>query len=98
MFLIRETMHCKPGQVRPLVDKFKQMAALSERLGYRKPRILTDVAGAQYWTVIFEMEVGGIEEFLNSMNDPKWEEAGKIMEGYHQLVDHGRREIFKIEA
>jgi hypothetical protein len=28
----------------------------------------------------------------------RWEEAGKIMAGYHDLVDHGRREIYKIEA
>jgi len=24
--------------------------------------------------------------------------AKKIMEGYHELVDHGRREVYKIEG
>ena len=98
MFLIRETMTCKPGQVRPLVEKFKKMAKLTKKLGYGKPRILTDVSGAPYWTVVMEMEVEKLDDFMSSMNDPKWEEAGKIMAGYHDLVDHGRREIYKIES
>jgi len=97
MYLVREVMHCKPGKVRPLVDKFKMMAELTVKLGYPKPRILTDVSGAPYWTVVSEFEVGNLEEFFASMNDPKWEEAGPIMAGYHDLVDHGRREIYKIE-
>ena len=98
MYLMREVMHCKPGKVRPLVDKFKKMAELTVKLGYPKPRILTDVSGAPYWTVVSEFEVDNLEEFFASMNDPKWEEAGPIMEGYHDLVDHGRREIYKIEG
>ncbi len=98
MYLMREVMHCKPGQVRPLVDKFKQMAKLTKKLGYPKPRILTDVSGPPYWTVVSEFEIENLDEFFASMNDPKWEEAGKIMAGYHDLVDHGRREIYKIEG
>jgi hypothetical protein len=98
MYLVRETMRCKPGKVRPLVEKFKKMADLSVKLGYPRPRLLTDVSGGRYWTVISEFEVPSLDEFLGSMNDPKWEEAGTIMEGYHDLVDHGGREIFKIEG
>jgi hypothetical protein len=33
MLLIRELMYCKPGKVRPLVDKFLKMSALMEKKG-----------------------------------------------------------------
>jgi hypothetical protein len=31
MLLIREIMYCKPGKVRPMVDKFLAMARLNEQ-------------------------------------------------------------------
>ena len=36
MLLIREVFFCKPGQVRPMVDKFKAMNKLMERMGLGK--------------------------------------------------------------
>ena len=98
MFLIRETMHCKPGKVRPMVEKFKAMAAIMEKVGMRRPRILTDVSGQPYWTVMLELEVETIERFFE-MDEQAMAAAGatEIMAGYHDLVDHGRREIFKLE-
>jgi hypothetical protein len=38
MLLIREIMHCKPGKVRPMVDKFLKMSALNEKAGGGKMR------------------------------------------------------------
>ena len=98
MFLIRETMHCRPGKVRPMVEKFKAMAGVMENVGMRRPRILTDVSGQSYWTVMIEIEVDSLQEFFE-MDEQAMASAGaaEIMEGYHDLVDHGRREIFKIE-
>lgn len=32
------------------------------------------------------------------MTEELGKEFEKVMEGYHDLVDHGRREIYKIEA
>jgi hypothetical protein len=98
MFLIRETMHCKPGMVRPMVERFKAMAAIMEKVGMRRPRILTDVSGQPYWTVMLEIEVDTVQAFFE-MDEQAMAAAGAdaIMAGYHDLVDHGRREIFKIE-
>ena len=31
MYLIREVMYCKPGKVRPMVEKFLAMSKLGER-------------------------------------------------------------------
>src|SRR5439155_26057671 len=36
MLLIREVMYCKPGKVRPLVEKFQAMSKLGEKSGMGK--------------------------------------------------------------
>ena len=103
MLLIRDVFHCKPGKVRPLVEKSIKMAKLSEDNGMGKMKIMTDFCGDQYWAVVYEMEVATLQEFEDMMSGKGMsEEVGKefekIMEGYHDLVDHGHREIYKIEV
>ena len=100
MYLIRDVMHCKPGQVRPMVDKFKQLGKLLKKMGYiSSMRISTDLCAERYWTVVSEAEVKSLDEYgemsRKSMSDPKFQ---KIMKDYHNLIDEGRREIFKIEG
>lgn len=99
MYVVREIMHCRPGRVRPMVERFKAMGAVMEKLGNKRPRILTDLSGAPYWTVIAEFEVEDLASFFN-MDDKAMAEAGaaEIMAGYHDDVDHGRREIYKVEG
>ena len=103
MLLIRDIMYCKPGKTRALVEKFMAMSKLSEKSGKPRMRVLTDVSAGRYWTVVSEMEVESLtayEAMFESMgkggDDMKEMEA--IMKGYHDLVDEGRREIFKIEG
>jgi len=103
MLLIREVMYCKPGKVRPLVEKFSAMSKLMQKTGMGKMRILTDVSGERYWTLVSEMEVPSFEAFEKMMsgqgqNEKDMKEFETIMKGYHDLVDHGRREIYKIEG
>ena len=98
MLLIRDIMYCKPGKVRPMIDKFRAMAKLSEKKGMPKMKVMTDVSAERYWTIVSEMEVKSMEEFMSmgeSGEDMK--EFEEIMKGYHDLVDYGRREIYKIE-
>ena len=102
MLLIREVFHCKPGKVRQLVDKFHTMSDLNEKAGFGKMRVMTDFAGDQYWTLVAEMEMPSMAAFEDAMSGKGMtEEMGKqfeeIMKGYHDLIDHGHREIFKIE-
>ena len=102
MLLIREIFHCKPGKVRPLLEKFQAMDKLMQAAGMGKTRMLTDFAGANYWTLISEFEVPSLAAFEKMMAGEGMSEEDnrkfeKIMEGYHDLIDHGRREIFKIE-
>ena len=102
MLLIREIMYCKPGKVRPMVEKSLTMAKMMERSGQGKMRVMTDFVGEQYWTAIMEFEVKDLKAFDDMMNGVGMTEAdGKeyenVMKGYHDLVEKGRREIFKIE-
>jgi hypothetical protein len=100
MLLIREVMYCKPGKVRPLVDKFLAMSKLSDQKGFGKMRVMTDVSAERYWTLVAEMEVASMEEFMKmgSADDADAQEFAKLMEGYHDLVESGRREIYNIEG
>lgn len=103
MLLIREIMYCKPGKVRALVDKFLAMSKLSERLGQPKMKVMTDLSAERYWTVVSEMEVSSLKSFEDMMsgqgqNEASMKEFENIMKGYHELVEYGRREIYKLEG
>jgi hypothetical protein len=103
MLLIREIMHCKPGKVRPMVDKFLKMSKLNEKAGLGKMRVMTDFSGERYWTIVSEFEVPSMEAFEKMMQGEGFtpemtKEFEKVMDGYHDLVEWGRREIFKIEG
>jgi len=97
MLLIRDLMFCKPGKVRQMVEKMVAMAKISEKRG-TKIRVLTDVSAERYWTVIAEIETPSLEAFMSMGQDAADKKAFEdIMKGYHELVDHGRREIYTIE-
>src|SRR5262245_63037697 len=98
MFLIRDIMYCKPGKVRAMTEKFVALAKLGEKIGMGKMRVLTDVSAERYWTVVAETEVANIEQHAEmarkSMEMPEFQD---VMKGYHDLIDHGRREIYTLE-
>ena len=98
MFLVRDIMYCKPGQVRPMVQKFLALDKLGRQMGFGPMRVMTDVSAERYWTVVSEMEVESLEEYAatsrKTMEIPEFQEA---MKGYHDLIDFGRREIYIIE-
>ena len=99
MLLIRDIMYCKPGKVRPMVEKFLAMAKLGENRGMGKMRVMTDVSAERYWTVVAEIEVPSLEAFMAmGQSSDEMKEFEGIMRGYHDLVDHGRREIYNIEG
>lgn len=103
MYLVREIMYCKPGKVRPLVEKFLAMNTIGERLGWPKMRVMTDFVADRYWTIVAEMEVESIDAFEKMNSAPEGspqdlQELESIMKGYHDFVDYGKREIYKIEG
>jgi hypothetical protein len=103
MFLIRDIMYCKPGKVRPMVEKFVALSKLGERLGMPRMRVMTDFCAERYWTVVSEMEVSDLQAFEQMISSPQgsaedMKAFDEVMKGYHDLVDHGKREIYKIEG
>src|SRR5690349_9307900 len=71
MYLIRELMYCKPGKVRPLVEKFLAMEKLGKKVGMPSMRIMTDFCAERYWTVVSEFEVKDLGEFERMMSNPE---------------------------
>lgn len=103
MYLIRDIMYCKPGKVRPMVEKFITMSKLGEKLGGPRMKIMTDMCAERYWTVVAEMEVPDLKSFEEMMSPQKMSADDRkkfedVMKGYHDLVDHGKREIYTIEG
>lgn len=103
MLLVREIMYCRPGKVRPLVEKFLEMDKLGRKAGMPGMKVMTDFCAERFWTIVAEIEVTSIDEFEKMMSGAGMDsEATKkmeqIMEGYHDLVIKGRREIYKLEG
>jgi hypothetical protein len=99
VYVVREVMNCRPGKVGALIKKFQGISAVAERLGYTPFRLLTDVSGEPFWTVVAETESDSLDGFLEmEARVMAEEEAQQAMAGYHELVVQGRREIFKLEA
>ena len=99
MFVIRDIMYCKPGQVRPMVQKFLALSKLGEKMGFGPMRVMTDVCAERYWTVVSEMEVKSLEEYAEmSRKSMQVKEFQEAMQGYHELIVKGRREIYMTEG
>ncbi|MBK5189162.1 MAG: hypothetical protein JJD97_13035 [Gemmatimonadaceae bacterium] len=103
MYIIRDIMYCKPGKVRAMADKFIAMSKIAEKVGMPRMRIMTDFCAERYWTVVSEMEVADLQTFERMMGSPQgsaddMKQMEEIMKGYHDLVEHGKREIYKLEG
>jgi len=98
MYVMREVLNCKPGKVRPMVEKFKSMSEVLEGMGREPLRLLTDIAGEPFWTVVVEMAVERMEDFFAIEQELMTNETIRAtMADYHDLVERGRREVYRIE-
>ena len=99
MYIVREVLHCKPGKVRTMVEKFKAISRALQDIGPGPLRLLTDVAGDPFWTVIAEVQVEKIDDFFVFERKLMANETlREVMADYHDLVEGGRREIYRIES
>ena len=99
MYVIREVLNCKPGKVRQMVEKFKQISMVLKEKGHEPMRLLTDVTGERYWTIVAEAHVEKIDDFFAMEQTLTANETlRKTMADYHDLVASGRREIYRIES
>ena len=72
-------------------------------LGMPPMRVMTDFCAERYWTIVAEMEVESLDAFERMMQgsgqDPDaMKELEAVMKGYHDFVEYGRREVYKIEG
>jgi len=86
-----------------MVEKFHAMNKLSKKVGMPVMRVMTDFSAERYWTLVAEMEVPDLQAFEQMMQSPAgspedMKEFEKIMKDYHDFVEYGRREIYKIET
>src|SRR5437762_14037493 len=99
MFLVRDIMYCKPGQARPMVQKFLSLSKLGQQMGFGPMSVMTDVSAERYWTVVSEMEVESLEKYAEmTRKTMEVQEFQETMKGYHELIVEGRREIYQIET
>jgi hypothetical protein len=98
MYVIREVLNCKPGKVRQMVEKFRAISTVLKEMGQEPLRVLTDVSGEPFWTIVAEGKVEKIDDFFAMEQTLTANETlRKTMADYHDLVASGRREILRIE-
>ena len=71
MYVIREVLHCKPGKVRQMVEKFRGISTVLKEMGQEPLRVLTDVTGEPFWTIVAEAKVEKIDDFF-AMEQSSW--------------------------
>ena len=99
MYVIREVLRCKPGKVKELLERFRVLSAALQEMDHQPLRLLTDVAGGPFWTLVAEGTVEKIEDFFAAEAALRANAAvRKAMADYHELVDSGRREVYRLES
>jgi hypothetical protein len=99
MYLIREVLNCQPGKVGQMVEKFRRISEALSEMGHEPLRLMTDVSGEPFWTVVAEARVEQVDEFFQLERRLMANERLRAaMADYHALVAKGRREIYRIEA
>jgi hypothetical protein len=99
MYVIREILHCKPGKVRQMAEKLRAISDALAEMGHEPMRLLTDVTGEPFWTIIAEAHVDKIDDFFVAEQTLGANESvRKVMADYHDLVESGRREIYRVQS
>src|SRR5262245_62992246 len=99
MYVIREVLHCKPGKVRQMLEKFRSISAVMKESGQGQLRLLTDVTAQPFWTVVAEATVERIDDFFAMEQQLMANDAlRKTMADYHDVIESGRREIYRLES
>jgi hypothetical protein len=82
-----------------MVEKFRRISAALQEMGQEPMRLLTDVTGEPFWTLIAEVQVERIDDFF-AMEQRLManERLAEAMADYHELIANGRREIYRIQT
>jgi hypothetical protein len=96
MIVVRNVFRCKPGKAAELASRMQKMVPLMKQNGSGNVRVMVDLV-ADFWTVVLDMEapdLGAYEKMLDQRNStPEMRDA---MGNYMDLVEEGRREVYKL--
>jgi hypothetical protein len=82
-----------------MADKLRALSHALEQMGHEPMRLLTDVTGEPFWTIVAEARVEQIDDFFAVEQKLTADESvRKVMADYHDLVESGRREIYRVES
>jgi hypothetical protein len=99
MYVIREVVHCKPGKVPQMVAKFRGISTVMKEMGHEPLRLLTDVTGASFWTIIAEASVAKVDDFfVMEQTIMANETLRKTMADYHDLLDSAGAKSIELKA
>lgn len=99
MYIVRQILNCKPGKVRQMVENFQAISAALRELGRQPLRLMTEVSGEPFWTLVVEMTVATVDELFETEQTVMANESIRTkMAGYHELVQSGRRELYRLEG
>jgi hypothetical protein len=97
MYMVREVIHCKPGTVSDLANKFKAVGEIMRTMDLEPHRLYTDLSGEPFWTLVVEREYESLDQAQALESKVFGDERSRAaMEGYHELIESGRREFYRV--
>jgi len=97
MFLQRIVFKAKYGKSLDVVEVIKRFEPLAKRYGFPLGRVYTDVVG-RFDTVVWEAEFEDLNQLEEAsqrgFQDP---EFARWFEMLQPMIDHGYRELFRLE-
>lgn len=97
MIVVRDVFRLKFGQAKEAVSLWKQAAELLTQAGFKNVRLLTDLVGPAYYTVILESTYDSLSDWESAhRNAPGQAEWKAIYAKIIPLTEEGRREILTV--
>jgi hypothetical protein len=97
MIVVRDIFRLKFGQAKEATALWKQAAQQLKQAGAANVRLLTDLAGPAYYTLIFESEHASLAAWEGLHTDAKLNAAFReIYQKIIPLTEDGRREILSV--
>lgn len=99
MIVVRDIFQVKFGKAQDAIASWKDGKTLVKKLNGngKEFRMLTDMAGGQYYTLVLEAEYESLAEFEDAMSkitgDKEWK---SWYQKFVPLAESGRREILNV--
>jgi hypothetical protein len=100
MIVVRNVFRLKFGKAREALAVWKEGVKIGERAGFQRgsTRLLTDLAGPEFYTLVFEATYDSLADFERSgqqvMGNAEWRAWYPQVTA---LAEGGYREILKVE-